>query len=153
MIGDISVTSKKLMYNLDVLVAELQSELDDHKTVKTDAERSAAVEKEAGLYPGPKTFCREFNERADAIEARLACLEQLMEDSACWNAYRSLQMHQQFHRIEAILRRGQAGLRQRGAIQGLPAAGSPQADPPEPMPPALLDTAAIVAGRREEWFA
>jgi len=153
LIGDISVTAKRSLYHLDVLVAEMQSECNDARAAKAEADAAEeAMMGEAGSSSRPRTlFCRGFNARADAIDDRLASLERMMEDSACWHAFRTQQMHQQFVRIEAKLREGESRLRERGAIRGLPQSASQEAEPSEPAPPALLGNAAVAARRRENW--
>lgn len=146
LVGNISVTVKKMLLQLDVLVLEMDAERADFKAL------ADLAQKQPRNSETPSLPCRGFHDRAAAIEENLLRLEQLCEDSACWNAYRQLQLNEQFIKIEELLRNGEKILRERGAIQGLPPPGQDQAEPREPPPPALLNSAARVAERHEEWF-
>merc|ERR1719401_3305225 len=58
--------------------------------------------------------CQGFDDRRAAIEASLDKVEKFMEDCSCWNAYRTLQMHEQLGKIQECLTEGRK--KQTGAM-------------------------------------
>jgi hypothetical protein len=113
-IGDISVDASKMLIQSDML---LQRAVLDHAELKASV---AKILKEGFSPFATYVTCPRFEEYLALLENKLASLEQFVEESSYWTAYRNNQMHEQFRRIEEKLlerERSMRGKYSEGSVQ------------------------------------
>jgi len=124
--GSINVMVHKLLAQLDVLLQRMVAQRDKFRVVEELVCRSDVPKGPVHLQ------CQAFDDRRAAIETAMTNLERFLEDCACWDAYRTLEMHEQLSKIQDGL---EASKKKR---EGEPPPPRNEMPAPEPSPPEYL---------------
>jgi hypothetical protein len=136
--GSINVMVHRVLTQLNVLLEGFVAQRDLFRVVEEKMAGSDAPREPLHLQ------CQEFDTRRAAIEVALASMERFLEDCACWDAYRTLEMHEQLSKIQDRLVEGR-----KKHPPALPSRN--QMPAPEPLPPLFLKMHGEAVGRNDLW--